>query len=487
MFLTKIQAYDAGQQVVDTFYGLNRAEKIQEGEFSDELNMTSDRFPMLSVRKKRSVVMNVTGYIVSMLAKDKLYVVWVDTSASIPDYPNLRLCELIRKDDDSWTTLKSWTFDKTQTVVKSAVSFGAYIIIPGLDVWYNTADSNSSTNNGTITDMPEMDFVIECNNRLWGCKYGMVDGETINEIYASELGDFTSWDNYDGTSMASYAASVGTDGPWTGAISYQGRPHFFKEKYVHKVYISATGAHQIVETPILGVQENCQFSLAALNGVLYYMSRDGVCAYDGSTPTVISKALGDLLVEYAFFGGCSGKLYALIDEIGTSGTTPRLYTYDVRRGIWHQENNEFGLSAAFAALGDSFYICNAALGLFTPGGSAPTVVLRDENGVDGTKEGDVLYSCTTGLIGWQNVEQKYVSRFDMRLTLPEGATMKVEIEYDSSGTWEEQGTVTGGGTGSIMIPVKPRRCDHFRIRLSGKGEMRMFSFAKRLLKGSDVV
>ena len=69
--------------------------------------------------------------------------------------------------------------------------------------------------------MPDVDFLIESNNRLWGCKYGKnANGETINEIYASKLGDFKNWHTFEGISTDSYAATVGSDGAFTGAISY---------------------------------------------------------------------------------------------------------------------------------------------------------------------------------------------------------------------------------------------------------------------------
>ena len=64
--------------------------------------------------------------------------------------------------------------------------------------------------------VPEMDFVIESGNRLWGCKYGVVDGKAVNEIYASKLGDFKNWNCYAGRSTDSYVATRGSDGPFTG-------------------------------------------------------------------------------------------------------------------------------------------------------------------------------------------------------------------------------------------------------------------------------
>ena len=39
--------------------------------------------------------------------------------------------------------------------------------------------------------MPNMDFIVESENRLWGCRYGVaLNGQVVNEIYASKLGEF---------------------------------------------------------------------------------------------------------------------------------------------------------------------------------------------------------------------------------------------------------------------------------------------------------
>ena len=52
--------------------------------------------------------------------------------------------------------------------------------------------------------IPEMDFVVEQGNRLWGCKYGIVDGQAVNEVYACALGDFRNWNSFAGLSTDSY-------------------------------------------------------------------------------------------------------------------------------------------------------------------------------------------------------------------------------------------------------------------------------------------
>ena len=97
--------------------------------------------------------------------------------------------------------------------------------------------------------MPVMDFLCESDNRLWGCRYGLNnDGQMVNEIYACKLGDFRNWECYQGISTDSYAASCGTDGPFTGAITHLGYPLFFKENCIHKVYGAEPSSFQIQST-----------------------------------------------------------------------------------------------------------------------------------------------------------------------------------------------------------------------------------------------
>ena len=142
--------------------------------------------------------------------------------------------------------------------------------------------------------MPNMDFVIESGNRLWGCRYGIaLNGEVVNEIYASKLGDFKNWSCFIGLSTDSYAASCGTDGPFTGAITHMGYPLFFKENCVHKVYGNYPANFQIQDTACRGVQKGCHNSLAIVNETLFYKARSGICGFDGSLPTEASYALGN--------------------------------------------------------------------------------------------------------------------------------------------------------------------------------------------------
>lgn len=319
--------------------------------------------------------------------------------------------------------------------------------------------------------IPKMDYVCEANNRLWGCFYGMHEGKVLNEIYSCKLGDFKNWNCFMGISTDSYAVSVGTDGEFTGCISYLGYPLFFKENYIHKVYGMQPSAYQVLTTACRGVQRGSNRSLVVVDEVLYYKSRSDVCAYDGSMPTGISPQLGGEAYYEACAGAHSGKYYISMRSAAGAWS---LFVYDTRRQLWHREDATH--ACAFAAWGDSLYLMDAA-------GKR----ILDLNAASGTTESSaaISWSAESGLIGYELVGHKYISRFNFRMRLGAGARCRLEIEYDSSGAWEDQGTIQGASTNSFVLPVIPRRCDHFRLRLSGAGEIWIYSMAKYLEAGSD--
>lgn len=316
--------------------------------------------------------------------------------------------------------------------------------------------------------MPDLDFVTEAENRLWGCKYGMVDGKALNEIYACALGDFKNWNRFQGLADDSYRASVGTDGPFTAAATHLGYPIFFKENCLHKVYISATGAHRIADTACYGVELGSHKSVANMGDRLYYKAPDSICVYEGSLPRSISQNLGD--VKYsAAVGGAMGEKYFVSME--DEKAQRHLFVFDSRRGLWHRED---GLNVkSFAELGSELFALCADGRLLAMGGSR------------GELEGDFYWQADSGLMGYSESGQKYVGRLILRMKLPAGSEAELFIEYDSEGCFQHLGHVSGSGTGSFSIPIRPRRCDHFRLRLTGYGEIRLYSIVKQIEIGGD--
>lgn len=339
-----------------------------------------------------------------------------------------------------------------------------YIVVAGL--LEQTLENESSVR--ISRTVPELDHVIECNNRLWGCRYGNDGKQNLNEIYCCALGDFKNWRQYMGLSTDSWTASVGSDGAWTGAVNYLGYPMFFKEDRIHRVTVSSVGAHSTDEIPCSGVQPGSEKSLIVINNTLYYKARSGICAYQGGFPVEISKALGDVKYSGAVSGTIEDKLYISMKEDKADYS---LFVYDTRTNLWSREDELHCMS--FATLGEELYTLTADGRLLALCGT------------EGEPEAFVEWYAESGIMYWQYTNRKYISRFNVRVAMEAGAELDIYIEYDSSKRWERQGRVQQKGTGTVMVPVRPRRCDHLRIKLEGKGEIKLFSIAKVIEIGSD--
>ena len=333
--------------------------------------------------------------------------------------------------------------------------------------------------------MPSFDYIVESGNRLWGCQYGSLvymgkaykDGQTqvvrspntVNEIYACKLGDFKNWNCFMGISTDSYVASVGTDGAFTGAITHLGYPLFFKENFMHKVYGNYPANYHIQTTDCRGVQRDCGKSLSIVNEVLYYKARTGICAYDGSLPIEISSALGDMSYSKAVAGSLGNKYYVCMKD---TSDQYHLFVYDTLKGMWHREDSTEVLDFCNCR-GDLYYIDWA------------DKQIKTVRGTGETETKSVKWSATTGVIGTDSPDKKYVSRLDVRMKLDVGSRVTFFVEYDSSGTWEYLFTKDGVNLESFSAPIKPKRCDHMRLKITGEGDAKIFSICKTIEWGSD--
>lgn len=323
---------------------------------------------------------------------------------------------------------------------------------------------------GVYRRVPEMDFVIECGNRLWGCRYGANrSGEIVNEIYASKLGDFKNWQCYQGVSTDSYAVSLGADGPFTGAIQHLGYPTFFRENCIHRIYGSYPANYRLQTTPCPGVQRGSARSLALVGQNLYYKSPTGVCAYDGALPVEIGQALGSGSYVNAAGGGLREKYYlSMTDGDGDS----HLFVFDSGRKLWHREDDT--RAREFCTCRDDLLYVNRDGTILSVTGN-------------GEEEGDFHFLAQTGVIGGESPEQCYLSRVNLRLELGEGSRMNLWVRYDEEDCWQRLAQLRGGKFGAVSVPVAVRRCSHLRLKLEGTGQMKLYALTKTMEQGSDIL
>lgn len=350
--------------------------------------------------------------------------------------------------------------------VENGERVNGWIVIIGIIDRVNTQES------GTVKverKAPLLDFVCECNNRLWGCRYGLnrERDKTVNEIYACKQADFKNWFCYAGISTDSYAASVGSDGVWTGAVHYGREVLFFKEDCIHKLYGSMPADYQLIEIKHRGVQRGSEKSIVCVNETLFYKSTADVCFYDGSLPTSISYPLGEQRFYNAVAGSIGNKYYINMQDYDGNYS---LFVYDISRQLWHKEDDvqikEFCRvdNSLYAIIGDD---------LISLTGGTPLI------------EDDFEWYVETGYIGYAYSDNKYVGRLLVRLSKPLTSKISLYLSYDNMTTWEQVAEISGGGTRSFSIPVIPRRCDRFRVRIKGVGDCKIYSISKVLDIGSD--
>ena len=319
--------------------------------------------------------------------------------------------------------------------------------------------------------MPNMDFIIESGNRLWGCRYGTaLNGDVVNEIYACKLGDFKNWNCFMSLSTDSYAASCGTDGQFTGAITHLGYPLFFKENCVHKVFGNYPANFQIQDTACRGVQKGCHNSLAIVNETLFYKARTGICAFDGSLPTEASYVLGNEVYSDAVGGSHGNKYYV---SMKNADGIWNLFVYDTAKGMWHREDN-LHVSAFCSCKGEMYCIDADRQNIITLLGSG------DEY------EEDVNWMVETGELGLSSPDMKYISRLTIRMSMEVGSELNIYAQYDLSDYWEHICNIRGTNLRSFSMPIRPRRCDHIKIRIEGRGMAKIYSWTKTIEQGSEI-
>jgi hypothetical protein len=364
--------------------------------------------------------------------------------------------------DKSYTAATAYYFDANSVFISSAaVNFASFTTpstaysmnfdITGTDITVVVKITNAIY--PTQGAVPDLDFVCTLNNRIWG-----VEGDNI---CCTALGQYDNWTTFSSPSEATDAWQVdtGTNGDFTGIVSYKGAIFIFKKDRVWKLFGDIPSDFQFVEISSLGCISHK--SICEVNNVLFWLSPQGIVAYTGGVPEVISEALNETYTSGV--GGGDGRSYYISLY---NGSTYALYTYDTWKGIFLQEDT---LNVTeFSFLGNYLYALTSA-----------NVISKFNSGTE-----TVTSSATTQEFTEQMSNQKGHSELFFRVDLETGATMKIYTRIDN-GSFALVKSYNATDLTGFKIPLKIKNADHFQIRLDMTGGYKVHQAQRKFYIGED--
>ena len=351
--------------------------------------------------------------------------------------------------------------------------YGSWVLRRGQCTWRSEdmlRTENESTGESLTMErrVPELDFVTECDNRVWGCS------KKENVIYGCALGDPTNWYSYQGTAADSYAVTVGSDGPFTAAASCLGYVLFFKENCIHRLYGTKPSEYRLSSVRCRGVAANAGHSLCVIAETLYYLSTDGVMAWDGSLPIKVSAALDPgrmQSVEWTAAGDLDARYYLYLRQ--KDEPAGRLLVYDTEKGLWHEEG---AAGQEMASSGRQLYLWD---------GSSLWAAEPDREADKAAETLDeVQFEAVSGDIGISVPDDKYVSRVTLRMDAEGKGLVTLAVSYDGAPFEKVAACAATGSRDRMNLPFEPRRFDTMRIRLTGKGQVTLRSLALTMADSS---
>ncbi|MBO4584241.1 MAG: dockerin type I repeat-containing protein [Clostridia bacterium] len=321
--------------------------------------------------------------------------------------------------------------------------------------------SDIPTTNGITVKrvIPDMDFVCEKDNRLWGCS------SANNEIYCSVLGDPSNFYRYLGVSGDGWAASLGSPGEFTGCIAYDDSVLFFKEHTLHRVYGNKPANFTVSTEECEGVEKTSGRSLAIVGGVLYYNSPRGVQAYYSSFRFVGAPFGGQ---RFTHASGCAFERKYYFSAY--DGAEWCLFVYDTEKSVWTKESSPGGYAAPFWTEWDGDLVFCANNALYS--------VKGESHFFTGTTQDNPEWFAETGDLLSSPYPDKHIHGLKLRYRVPTGGSLAVYIAYDGGGyerVWYDDDTER-----IIVkdIPFQPERCDYYRVRFVCAGAVEIYSVAR---------
>lgn len=351
---------------------------------------------------------------------------------------------------------------------KTVIGKAGYSLLFGEEYTIPSGQDYVETDVTVTTKVPDLDFICEYQNRLWGCN------SAENTIFCSVQGNPYQLLNFASEYEGSYNVQVSSHGKFTGCCKLGSSVLFFKDDCVHKVLGSFPEEFQVYEYHIKGVRDGCYKSMQTINDILFYVSVDGIYTYNGGSPSCISVPFGDISLDNACAAKSTRYYFLSADRTGT-------LMYDLKTGLWTRDSETYQFK------GSAYYASEKYGGTYTLDTDGDIYrelePMTDETISTQGGEWELLfkpfYETVTGSFNRSVIsfEHKRYRKLIVRTDSEPETIATFSIKYDD-GEWEDIKTITGrqNRLETVVIPIA--RCDKLQLRIAGVGRFTLMNIQR---------
>ncbi len=550
MQLPKLTALPKSCTLTVNWGGLNTRHKIDTGQLTKAVNISFENFPYITPMKKFNEEIieteNIKGNLCALIEiKDGLYVP-VKENGDIPDWSSSNMVE----SNDGLLKLISGNgigssigFYKNNT--NDSVTETIACPIEWLDCYNNIVIANGVSNgvesftamyncgqlvvfkliNKKIDFLQEMnsseahiisEHMIYKNNRFYGAgRVGKDDsGNSIDDASVVIVSVHSQFNFTTGTTAANGWQSYSDDcSGFVGIHPYGEDVLCFKENYIYTVS-GLKNPYVITQVATIGCID--ERTICEINGIIYFLARDGVYRFNGSEAQNISRNVicGTIETDWSYtdsnnkevsgkYHNCAGtdgrRYYISCKVAGDTGETEsypakyRMYVYDTLYGLWSERSVPQYVADSYKIYHNPvmfkkfrenmYYICENNNVVYSTNPYTSTINTYDEwDGVEWEVATDFRLDGT--------IDIKHIEKVQILADVAPGASISVHIIYgqheqelsdDSKVYTYTNSTVETDNPREVKlvqkrILIRPKKTAHYgyRIHIIGTGYAKLY-------------
>lgn len=314
-------------------------------------------------------------------------------------------------------------------------------------------------------DCPDFVDVTVYKDRVFGCRK--------KQVRACACGDVIDW-NQNATpediGSRSYLKNFAVNSEFTACTTYKNRVIFFNDSEMFELSGSDSDDFDMVKIANIGCVN--RQSVCEIDGVLYFVSREGVMSYTGTAPKKISASIDDAPIRTeagydSVIGGASGVLRASFD--GRSGK--KMYVYDIEKNTWAVEDDIKVLSIV-GRNGETYFVTE-------------TEVLSADARYQNESDADEFdWQITTRPIYSYTPRQKRASTLEVYIDRPKNERIDISISFDG-GEFRKVYTDVFSGARELSIPLPESDFQKMQIKIEGKGQASIHYIGQTYIQGGQ--